>query len=286
MKRRSVSGKTALNSALILLWAVVMITTSDGCVYTVPLRHEKQQPKSPRERARFHMPQKPAFPLPYLSKVAEQDSITIWVVDGIFVRDSIDEEFSNYGQHGAFAFIPERELWLDREAVPDESEFFIHHLLLERTMMNGGLAYDSALVAADQAELIERRDSGDLAKVMGANGLPDPHKVHEKLWKKLESGLSVWMVNGRLVRSAFDIDYTEGGHDHVYEFVPQDEVWIDNDVTSVERPYVLFHELHERNLMTAGWPYSKAHEDASRLELHYRAHPNELHLALSAEGWE
>ena len=35
-------------------------------------------------------------------------------------------------------------------------------------------------------------------------------------------GTAVWIVNGRLVRSIFDIDFTEGGHDHVYErFAPQ-----------------------------------------------------------------
>ena len=67
--------------------------------------------------------------------------------------------------------------------------------------------------------------------------------------RKLESGLSVWIINGRLVRSGFDDDFTEGGHDYVYEFVPRDEIWIDNDLEEVERPYVLLHELHERNLM-------------------------------------
>ena len=53
------------------------------------------------------------------------------------------------------------------------------------------------------------------------------------LWKKLKGGLSVWIVNGRLVRSVFDIDFTAGGHDYVYEFVPENEVWIDD---SIEEP--------------------------------------------------
>lgn len=45
------------------------------------------------------------------------------------------------------------------------------------------------------------------------------------------------------------------------------------------------HELHERCLMASGWPYSKAHIAASRLELHCRRHPDELHDALAGEGW-
>ena len=85
------------------------------------------------------------------------------------------------------------------------------------------------------------------------------------------------------MRSGFDDDFTEGGHDYVYEFVPQNEVWIDNDLEELERPYVLLHELHERNLMAKGWTYSKAHEDSSKLEYHFRHHPNELHDALAAE---
>ena len=49
---------------------------------------------------------------------------------------------------------------------------------------------------------------------------------------------------------------------------------------------MVFHELHERNLMSKGMDYDSAHEDASRLELYYRKHPPELHEALAQEGWE
>jgi hypothetical protein len=115
--------------------------------------------------------------------------------------------------------------------------------------------------------------------------LPDPATVHEHLWKKLENGIQVWIVNGRLVRSAYDIDFTEGGHDHVYEFVPTGEVWIDDAIEEEERSFVLLHELHERNRMEKGMPYSQAHAESSRLEFHCRHHPDELHDALAAEGW-
>ena len=123
---------------------------------------------------------------------------------------------------------------------------------------------------------------------MTKNGskLPASHDVHKKLWKKLENGVSVWIVNGRLVRSVFDIDFTAGGHDKVYEFVPENEVWIDDDIVEIERGYVLLHELHERNRMIKGWTYNKAHAESSKMEYHCRHHPDELHDALAAEGWE
>ena len=60
---------------------------------------------------------------------------------------------------------------------------------------------------------------------------------------------------------------------------------MDDDIEESERGYVLLHELHERNRMATGWPYSKAHAESSRLEYRCRHHPDELHDALGKEGW-
>lgn len=223
---------------------------------------------------------------PYLEKVGQRGRITVWIVDGTYVRTNIDEEFTNFGHHHSFAFIPDNEFWLDREGKRDEVKFFIDHLLIEHRRMAKGVPYDKALEAADRAEMAERKKSGDIKKLTEGKGLPDAKKVHVTLWKSLSGGVVVWIVDGRLVRSVFDVDFTEGGHDHVYEFVPQNEVWIDNDLEEAERPYVLLHELHERNLMAKGWTYDRAHEESSKLEYHCRHNPNELHLALAKEGWE
>jgi hypothetical protein len=221
---------------------------------------------------------------PYLQKDERRGDIQVWIVDGAYVRGHIDEEFTNFGQHYSFPYIPVNEFWIDREAEHDERAFFIDHLLAEHRLMAKGVPYNDALEQADRVERRERRRAGDVRKV-ARRGLPDPGVVHERLWKKLESGVSVWVVNGRLVRSAFDIDFTEGGHDHVYEFVPASEVWIDDAIEEPERGFVLLHELHERNLMAAGMPYSQAHRESSRLEFRCRHHPDELHDALAAEGW-
>jgi hypothetical protein len=222
---------------------------------------------------------------PYAEKLKRWGKLQAWIVDGSYVRSHIDEEFTNFGQHYRYRYIPENELWIDREAGHDERRFFIDHLLVEHRLMAKGMAYDLALAEADREERKQRRRAGDLRPFMKRGQLPDGHQVHERLWKQLESGLSVWIVNGRLVRSVFDIDFTAGGHDHVYEFVPANEVWIDDDIAEQERGYVLLHELHERNRMAAGWPYSKAHAESSRLEYRCRHYPDELHDALVAEGW-
>jgi hypothetical protein len=228
------------------------------------------------------MSQKP----PYIKKIDHRGNLEVWIVDGTYIRGHIDEEFTNFGQHYRYKYIPANELWIDREAEHDENRFFIDHLLVENRRMAKGMSYGDALERADREERKERRRAGDMKQVTrSSKDLPDAKLVHERLWKKLENGVSVWIVNGRLVRSVFDIDFTEGGHDHVYEFVPENELWIDDAIEEAERGYVLLHELHERNRMSKGWPYSKAHDESSHLEYRCRHHPDELHDALVAEGW-
>ena len=223
---------------------------------------------------------------PYVDKVDERGDLQVWIVDGGYVRGHIDEEFTNFGQHYRYPYIPLNELWIDQEAEHDERQFFIDHLLVEYRLMAQGMPYAQALTEADKAERKERRRAGDVRQLtQHGQKLPDGRDVHERLWKTLENGVGVWIVNGRLVRSGFDIDFTAGGHDYVYEFVPQNEVWIDDAIKEQERGYVLVHELHERNRMAGGWPYSKAHAESSRLEYRCRHHPDELHDALAAEGW-
>jgi len=49
----------------------------------------------------------------YIKKVEQRSKITVWVVDGTYVRTHLDEEFTNYGQHYGFKCIPKDEFWLD-----------------------------------------------------------------------------------------------------------------------------------------------------------------------------
>ena len=224
--------------------------------------------------------------LPYVKKVEDKEGLSIWAVDGPYIRGHVDEEFTNFGQHYRYKYIPENEFWIDQGTRSDEWRFFVDHMLIEHRLMEAGKPYAEALVEADKYERKQRRRAGDLAKVTDHHQrLPGGADMHLRLWKKLKGGLSVWIINGRLVRSTFDIDFTAGGHDYVYEFVPENEVWIDDNIAEVERGYVLFHELHERNRMAAGWDYDKAHNESSRMEYRLRHHPDELHDALWDEGW-
>jgi hypothetical protein len=60
-----------------------------------------------------------------------------------------DEEFTNFGQHYRFRFIPTHEFWIDHEHGLGEQRIFIDHLLVEHRLMAGGMPYDQALGKAD-----------------------------------------------------------------------------------------------------------------------------------------
>ena len=225
-------------------------------------------------------------PAPYIRRLERRGTVTVWLVDGAEVRKNIDIEFSNFGSSYTIDEIPPNEIWIDAETDPDEQRFFIAQALLERKLRNAGTDADQARQTANHAERRLRVAAGDLRKVMRGRALPDASKVKREIWKVLPSGVQVWFVKGRLVRSVYDIEFTEGGHEHVYEYIPRGEVWIDDDIHEDERGFVVFHELHERNRMADGMDYDTAHAESSRLELHYRNHPDQLHEALAAEGWE
>ncbi len=220
---------------------------------------------------------------PYIKKSDQIGGIAVWIVNGGYVRKSMDEEFTNFGQHFRFRFIPRNEFWIDKEYGPGEEQFFIDHLLIEHRLMAAGMDYDSALEKADAVERQERRRSEMIRLVSSMDSGRIIQAVHKIPLKKYSAKVGVWIVRGDLVRSLFFIDFTEGGHDWVYHFVPKNEVWLDDDLAPGDRKFVLLHELHERHLMTLGWPYGKAHRSASRIEFHCRAFPKELEKNIRLE---
>ncbi len=205
---------------------------------------------------------------PYLRWLQRIADITVWVVDGDYIRTHIDKEFTNFGQHYRFPFIPKNEFWIDQQNGSPEEDYFITHLLNEHRFMAEGMSYEEALEKANKVEQNERRKSQMVRSLIG--GKPDKHVVANYVHKAPlpfdKCPLRIWVVRGSLVRSIFYNDFTQGGHDLVYEFVPKNEIWLDDDLTEDERLLVLLHEVYERNLMAKGMAYDPAHDRASWLE--------------------
>jgi hypothetical protein len=212
---------------------------------------------------------------PYIQKLDEFGPFTVYEVDGFYIRNNLDREFTNFGQHYRFRFIPKFEFWIDKEFKTDEEKFYITHLLKEWNLMDSGVDYDTAITLGDKAELKERSKTKQMIKA--EDELKETHKPPKEIYvQKLEEYskyLNVWRVNGELVRDLYFIDYTEGGHHYVYHWIPKNEVWIDGDLNPKEIPFVLLHELHERHLMAQGWSYGKAHNSSSIVEYHCRTNP-------------
>ena len=221
---------------------------------------------------------------PYIKVLDKIDDFTVWQVDGMYIRNNLNREFTNFGQHFRFQFIPVHEFWIDKEYGTDESAFFISHMILEWYLMHEGKSYDYAIERADTLEASERKKySRPLADLNGKTLGEKPPKdlYREKIYQA--DNLAVWVVNGELVRDLYFIDFTEGGHEFVYDFVPKGEVWIDDDLNPDERYFVLLHELHERALMHAGDDYFKAHNSSSAIEYKCRKNPQLLETLLTEE---
>ncbi len=213
---------------------------------------------------------------PYLRKFGSVSGISIWIVDGVFVRNNIDIDFTNFGQHYKFRFIPRNEFWIDKEFDEGEIEFYIDHLLVEYKLMSKGVSYSEALQKADRVERSERVKSA-MMLVNSKSSKSDVIKsIRLKNLRKYSSKVNVFLIDGELVRDFFRIDFTEGGHDKVYSFVPDNEIWIDNDLGPSDRKFVILHELIERSLMAKGKAYHAAHRFASGRELYARKHPSRI----------
>ncbi len=76
----------------------------------------------------------------------------------------------------------------------------------------------------------------------------------------------MYLVDGKVVREVLDLEFVQGGHEFVYTYVPVNEVWLDNDLSTEEWSHVLLHEIVERNLMAKGTTYGRAHVVALRRE--------------------
>ena len=233
---------------------------------------------------------------PYIKKYGVVAGFTVWIVDGRYIRNNIDEEFPNYGQNYQFPFIPKNEFWIDREGVHGEEKYYIDSMLVVNKLMAEGLSHEKAVEKADEIERRERAKSRlfkkELKEEREKKDIID--EIHKRLLKKYSNKkIKVWIVDGEAVRDFFFLDFNQGGNGYVYHFIPKDEIWIDDDLNRREIKFVILHELHESRLMKKGWGYAfdeftpaviknaeknknkkrSAHFSASKIELYCRKHP-------------
>lgn len=223
----------------------------------------------------------------YIKKIGQKGKIAVWLVDGVKIRRDLDEEFTNFGHHFRFKIIPQNEFWIDREAAPGERKYFIDSMLIMHKMQLAGKSHDKAVKAADKTERAEREKSKLFKRISSVRKHKKEviEKIHKKLLGTGAGAIKIWVVRGELVRDLFFLDFTAGGHDLVYDFVSQNEVWIDDDVVREDLLYVVLHELYERLQMAEGLSYDDAHEKASKIEWEARHDAKKLEESLSSLGF-
>ena len=182
---------------------------------------------------------------PYLKYLGEVGGHRVYRVNGEAIRNKEEIEFTNFGSYSDFPdMIPKDELWLDVEYTPNEQSLFLGHMLV---------ADEAGYKAGKRWESYQRSKS------------PNVGPIKKSLWKIVE-GFEVYIVSGKAVRNIY-VNFTEGGHHWRYKFIPEGEVWLDDDLVPEEREPVLVHELDEiHSMRDLKMGYEPAHERASFVE--------------------
>lgn len=175
----------------------------------------------------------------------------IRVVDGPEVRKQ-HPDFINYGHHYLVSDIPEDEVWLDASANPEEIALFVLRAMYEVMLYDRGLPKETVSEAAEEFDRQIR------------SGCPE-EDIHVRKLADFED-LSVWLVRGDQVRKQHDPNFIMGGHGYVYDYVPKNEVWIEEALPPLDKAFTLLHELYELSLMREGMTYDPAHERATEIE--------------------
>jgi hypothetical protein len=208
---------------------------------------------------------------PYLAHLGrfprQAGSVVAHLVDGEWIRNHVDIDFTNGAHHLVRSYIPSDEVWVDREAPnAGELDFLVRHQVRQRELMLAGTPYLRALSSCNRIERRERRAAW-------RRPLPTGAAARERVRKERMGTIGddeLWLVDGRAVRDLFDPNFTEGGHQLRHRFIPRREIWIDDALVVSERHYVIAHEAHEVDLMRGGMSYDHAHDRALQLERRLR----------------
>jgi len=214
----------------------------------------------------------------------KKDKYDIWIVDGNVVRQKIYKEFLYGGNEQRYVFNPAGEIWIDNDISCEEFDLTLAHELNERHLMakfgwTYQMAHDSSLMLEQvirhsnmeqclkhEASLgkVSVRDSYNEKEIK--NG-PDSVQLQNiyRIPMGERDGISIWIVDGYLIRKNFYPDFGFSGNDLSYHFIPPKEIWIDGQISCEETEYSVSLEMMERKLMSEGKSYSDAYEEAVQM---------------------
>ena len=90
---------------------------------------------------------------PRLRVLLRYADVTVWLVDGTYVREAYDLDFTQGGHHYRYGWIPVNEVWIDDALHADERPYVIAHEAVERRVMAfTGATYEIAHEIASRVE--------------------------------------------------------------------------------------------------------------------------------------
>ena len=209
----------------------------------------------------------------YIGKI---DEYKVCLVNGSEIRKSVSLDdyrkgcrlpdfldfgvYSSENNYSGFREIPKDEIWIAEEIDKNEKRAAIKcaivYLRLQKKQYNENVAYVKAKMF--EKKIREKYNTFTETDILIKN-------------IGTINGITVTLVNGFAVRNLKDDDFSQGGHDLVYNYIPENTIWIDNTIASDEYGAVMVHEYVERHLMkNKKYEYEKAHGLATRAEYKYR----------------
>jgi hypothetical protein len=96
------------------------------------------------------------------------------------------------------------------------------------------------------------------------------YKIAKEDWKKLlreKDGLSIYIIDGNYVRNNFEVDFALAGHHYRWDFIPDNEIWVENTNSKFDIECAITHEITERkDMKDNGTDYEDAHLRALKIE--------------------
>lgn len=206
-----------------------------------------------------------------------RDGYEFYTVRAFAVRNAarVDEEFDNFATSEDFPdLIPAGEVWVSDKVARREGQFFIADAVARLNARAAGADPDKAYTVGLNAERKLREEVTGLEYRGGKPHQRIPGEVYVREYATLPDErfpITVWRVDGCVVRCFYKTDYVEGGHGYVYRWVPKDEIWVETALDPAEVPFIVTHEYTELRLMRdEGLDYARAHEISSRVEFDLR----------------
>lgn len=177
-------------------------------------------------------------------------------------RDSSleNEEFCNVAIHEDFPkHIKKNEIYIDKNISIKEIPSFLKGIMYRLKKINKNLSSKKVYLQSLKKEKTYRKEHSSKLKKEFLFNLSEVSK-----------NIKIYFVDGKAVRDNYKTDFSQGGHGYVYDWIPENEIWLEKEEEN-ELFQILIHEYTERYLMKyLNYPYHKAHDFASKIEMNFR----------------